>query len=281
MRFARPDVTGVMQKKIQKLSSILQEKAPLLIAYSGGVDSALLAALALEYAGPDAIYCILIDGPAFSRRAFHEAVTIAEELSLPLEIVRADLLPGPVLKENPSDRCRICKHAFCDILKSKSRASHCKSIVDGANASDLSEYRPGIEEMSSCGVIHPFIMADITKQDIRVIAHEMGYSFWNKPSSACLYSRIPYGEEITLEKLRMIEEGEEVLANSGFLQGRVRHHGTIARIEVLPGDMEKVLNQKETILEKFQEIGFRYITLDLKGYRPGSMDEILPFFKMT
>lgn len=277
MRPDKPVIADVTQYKIQKLIHILQDEAPLLIAYSGGVDSALLAALALEYAGPDSIQCILIDGPAFSRRAYHEAVRISEELSLPLTIVREELLSGPVMRANPSDRCRICKHSFCAILTAKSRQYQCKSIADGANASDLTEYRPGIDEMTSCGVIHPFIMAGVTKQVIRTISKEKGFSFWNKPSSACLFSRIPYGEEITWEKLRMIEEGEEVLENIGILQGRVRHHGTIARIEVLPDNMNQVLSHKEIILSKFQEIGFRYITLDLQGYRPGSMDEILPF----
>ena len=281
MRPDRPDITEAMQNKVQKLIQILQDEAPLLIAYSGGIDSALLAALALEHAGSGAIQCILIDGPAFSRRAFHIAVKISEELSLPLTIVREDLLSGPVMKEHPSDRCRICKRAFCAILSAKAREHHCKSIADGANTSDLTEYRPGIDEMTSCGVIHPFIMAGITKQDIRVIAQEKRYTFWSKPSSACLYSRIPYGEEITREKLRMIEEGEEVLANIGILQGRVRHHGTIARIEVLPTDMDQVLSHKDVIRAKFQEIGFRYITLDLQGYRPGSMDEIIPFHQKT
>jgi len=281
MRPDRPDITEAMQNKFQKLIQILQDEAPLLIAYSGGIDSALLAALALEHAGSGAIQCILIDGPAFSRRAFHEAVKISEELSLPLTIVREDLLSEPIMRENPHDRCRICKHAFCAILTAKAREHHCKSIADGANASDLTEYRPGIDEMTACGVIHPFIMAGITKQDIRTISQKRGYSFWNKPSSACLFSRIPYGEEITWEKLRMIEEGEEVLANIGILQGRVRHHGTIARIEVLPTDMDQVLSHKDVILAKFQEIGFRYITLDLQGYRPGSMDEILPFHQET
>ena len=281
MRPDRPYIPEFMQSKIQKLIQILQDEAPLLIAYSGGVDSALLAALALEYAGPGAVQCILIDGPAFSRRAFHEGVKISEELSLPLTIIREELLSEPVMKENPSDRCRICKRAFCAILTTKSREYHCKSIADGANASDLTEYRPGIDEMTACGVIHPFIMAGITKQDIRTISQKRGYSFWNKPSSACLFSRIPYGEEITWEKLRMIEEGEAVLENIGILQGRVRHHDTIARIEVLPVDMDQILSHKEMILKKFQEIGFRYITLDLQGYRPGSMDEILPIHKKT
>lgn len=277
MKPEKPDANNVTGKKLLVLKEILQKNAPILIAYSGGVDSSLLAALALEYAGTDAVMCVLIDGPAFSRKAFNEAVRIAEELSLPLEIVREELLSGDEMKTNSFDRCRICKRSFYSVLSAKARQYNYNSIADGANTSDFAEFRPGIDEMSKYGVIHPFIMAGITKQDIRTISQDKGFTFWNKPSSACLYSRIPYGEEITKKKLRMVEEGEEILADMGILQYRVRHHGFVARIEVLPSDMELIFSQKKMILQKFQKIGFLYITLDLQGYRPGSMDEILPF----
>jgi pyridinium-3,5-biscarboxylic acid mononucleotide sulfurtransferase len=152
---------------------------------------------------------------------------------------------------------------------------NCRFIVDGANISDLGEHRPGIEAFSSCGVIHPFIMAGITKQEIREIAKETGLSFWNKPSSACLYSRIPYGDNISDEKLIMIEKGEDILSDLGITQVRVRHHGNIARIEVIPGEMDIVYNARDQIQDAFKKIGFLYTTLDLRGYRPGSMDEPL------
>lgn len=266
---------GVMNDKLNNLIQILRESAPLLIAYSGGIDSALLAALAKEYAGSDQISCVLIDGPEVPRRAFHEAIKIAESLHLPLEVVTENLLSEIIMKNNPPDRCRHCKCGFFKILEQKAKEYGGHSIADGANASDLLEYRPGIDEMSACGVIHPFIMAGITKQDIRLIAREKGFSFWNKPSSACLYSRIPYGEEITSEKLRMIEQGEDALADLGITQGRVRHHGTIARIEVPLPEMNIVFTNREKVVELFRFIGFHYITLDLQGYRPGSMDEML------
>ncbi len=264
-----------LANKIQNLLSILRTHAPLLISYSGGLDSSLLAVFTREYLGPHALTCILLDGPSFSRRSFHEAVRIAEEYSLPLDIVPHEFLSDPVLTHNPPDRCRICKKKMFTILAEKARKYQSRSIADGAHTSDCTEYRPGIEEMTRHGVIHPFIMADITKEDIRMIAKVKGYSFWNKPSSACLLSRIPYDTAITKEILMMIEKGEEILINHGFLECRVRHHNEIARIEVPPIHMEKILLQKEKIVKEFHEIGFSYTCLDLEGYRSGSFDKVL------
>ncbi|MDD1729328.1 MAG: ATP-dependent sacrificial sulfur transferase LarE, partial [Methanospirillum sp.] len=177
---------------------------------------------------------------------------------------------------NPSDRCRHCKLGTYQTLAKAAERYESRFIADGANVSDLGEHRPGIEAFSSCGVIHPFIMAGITKPEIRQIAREKGLPFWNKPSAACLYSRIPYGDEITDEKLGMIEKGEEFLASLKFSQVRVRHHGNIARIEVDPGDIPEIIEKRSQIDERFREIGFSYVTLDLRGYRSGSMDEVLP-----
>jgi uncharacterized protein len=147
-------------------------------------------------------------------------------------------------------------------------------VADGMNASDLEEYRPGLCAATEEGIRHPFIEAGITKPDIREIAKNGGFAFWDKPSSACLASRIPYREEITAEKLQMIEEAETFLAGQGFTQIRVRLHDTSARIELLPGEMEKVFPIREDLISRFREIGFRYITLDLSGFRSGSLDEI-------
>lgn len=265
-----------VESKVKTLTEILHVHAPLLIAYSGGVDSSLLAVLAKEILGPEQIHCILAFGPEVPRRALHAAVKQSEEFGLPLDVIPGNPFSDELKRTNPHDRCRYCKLGTFEILDSARKKFNCHSIADGANASDLSEHRPGIDAFSSCGVIHPFIMAGITKQDIRNIAEEKGLSFWNKPSSACLYSRIPYGEEITEEKLRMIEEGEDILADIGISQPRVRHHGTIARIEVPPGEMEIVFSGRDKILTSFRKLGFLYITLDLRGYRSGSMDEVLP-----
>ncbi len=261
--------------KLSRLEEILKEQAPILIAYSGGVDSSLLAAVAQEVLGPENARCVLVDGPEVPRRGVAEAVSNATALGLNLEILKGESLSKDLKQINPSDRCRHCKIGTYQTLAEAAKRYGSNSIADGANISDLGEHRPGIDAFSSCGVIHPFIMAEITKQDIREIAREKGLPFWDKPSSACLYSRIPYGDEITDKKLHMIEESEEVLKNFGFTQVRVRHHGNIARIEVLPDDMLRLLGLKADIEQKIRDIGFSYVTLDLRGYRSGSMDEVL------
>lgn len=264
-----------LQQKTQVLEETIRKHAPLLIAYSGGVDSTLLAALTREILGEEKMQCILVDGPELPRRGYYAALHTAEELRIPLKVIPGIPFSDELKRENPHDRCRYCKLGTYEILASASRLSGCNFIADGANASDLCEHRPGIDAFSSCGVIHPYIMAGITKQEIRKIAQEKGFSFWNKPSSACLYSRIPYGETITNEKLLMIEKGEDILADLGIMQVRVRHHGPIARIEVLPSDMDIVFLAREQIQESFKQLGFFYVTLDLFGYRSGSMDETL------
>jgi pyridinium-3,5-biscarboxylic acid mononucleotide sulfurtransferase len=264
-----------LQEKVTILQEIIREHAPLLIAYSGGVDSALLAAITLETLGPDKMQCILVDGPELPRHGLQEARTTAEILGLPFEVVPGKPLADDLRRENPHDRCRHCKLGTFQVLAAATSKYSCSFIADGANASDLGEHRPGISAFSSCGVIHPFIMASITKGEIREIARMRELPFWDKPSSACLYSRIPYGDEITLLKLRMVEMAEDLLLGLGFRQVRVRHHGQIARIEILPGEFSKFLPNAEQIDKEFRRIGFSYVTLDLRGYRSGSMDEVL------
>jgi uncharacterized protein len=264
-----------LSKKLLNLEDIIRNHAPLLIAYSGGVDSSLLAAISIKILGPAQMHCIMIDGPEVSRRTVQEAKKTANTLHFPLEICTRGLLTLDLKQTTPQNRCQYCKQNIYQILADTATRHGCRSIADGANTSDLGEHRPGIEASSSCGVIHPFIIAGITKADIREISKRKNLSFWDKPSSACLYSRIPYGDEITEEKLRMIEQGEDLLIDLEFTQVRVRHHGIIARIEVLPDEMNRLIQKASQIHEAFKGIGFSYVTLDLQGYRSGSMDEVL------
>jgi uncharacterized protein len=271
----RAGISGTMRNDPKRalLEQKIAGKGSMLVAFSGGVDSGLLAVVAEEVLGNKA-HCILLDSPLVPRAAIAEAEAIAKEFGLSFEIVRAPDLDEN-FRKNPPDRCYYCKKKDAAILKKKAKEYGFAVVADGINLSDTAEHRPGLAASSEEGVVHPFIEAGLTKEDIRRIARESGLPFWNKPSAACLSSRIPYGEEITDIKLGMIESAEELLHELGFGQVRVRCHGTIARIEVEPKEMEHLLMERETIVAGFEEAGFSYIALDLIGYRSGSMDEVL------
>lgn len=245
--------------------------APLLIAYSGGVDSSFLAAVAKETI-PGQVRFVLLDSPLLPRRMLRGAFKIADELGIDCEVVPFPILDDDQFRGNPPDRCGICKRASSRLLKRLAGESR---VADGANTSDLGEYRPGLTVSGEEGILHPFIEAGMSKRDIREGAHACGLSFWNKPSAACLATRIPYGEEVTEDKLRMIEGGEEVLSAIGFSQFRLRVHGNLARIEVMEEELDEVIAHREEIIEAFRSLGLLYVTLDLAGFRSGSMDEVL------
>ncbi len=178
-------------------------------------------------------------------------------------------------RKNSPNRCYICKKQSARILREQAEKMGISNIADGINASDLNEYRPGLQASNEEKLIHPFLSLGIQKAEIRQIAQEGGFDFWSKPSSSCLASRIPYGEKITVEKLKMVENAENILHDLGFSNLRVRLHGKIARIELIPEEFEKAVKIRHRIVELLQDCGFSYITLDLKGYRSGSMDEVL------
>ncbi len=263
-----------LEEKTLALKDFIASKGSMLISYSGGVDSALLAVLATEVL-EDKTRCILLDSPVVPRAAVDEARQIAGEYGLQLENMPVRIMDDERFTKNPADRCYWCKKKSAKVLKWRMDALHFACIADGINVSDTGEHRPGLQASTEDGVCHPFLEAGITKADIREIAQARGLNFWNKPSAACLSSRIPYGDEISYKKLAMIEEAEAFLHTSGFAQCRVRLHGTIARIEIVPEDVLKLLAIQELLLKTFKAIGFSYVTLDLEGYRSGSMDEVL------
>ena len=261
-------------EKTQTLKEIIASKGSMLVSFSGGVDSALLAVLAKEVLGNNT-RCVLLDSPVVPRAAITEARQIAEESGLHMEIIPVHIMDDERFSKNPPERCYWCRKRSAQVLKWEKNDLHFACIADGLNVSDTGEHRPGLAASTEEGIVHPFIEAGITKEDIRTIARGLGLKFWNKPSAACLSSRIPYGDEITTKKLAMIEEGEEFLHASGFSQCRARMHGNIARIEVMNNDIPQLLAMRESLVKTFKTIGFDYITLDLEGYRSGSMDEVL------
>jgi uncharacterized protein len=260
--------------KYEDLRMIIAGHGPMLVAYSGGVDSTLLAAVAREVLG-EKTRCVLLDSPVVPRAAVVQAQEVACDLGLILDIIPVPLLDHGEFCINPADRCYHCKKISAGYLKKRAAELGLACIADGINVSDTGEHRPGLRASTEEGTVHPFIEAGCTKQDIRDIARELGLPVWQKPSAACLASRIPYGDSINAEKLRMIEKAEVFLAGLGIGQLRVRLHGNLARIEVHKEDTGKILEQQSAVVRHLRSLGFAYVTLDLEGYRSGSMDEVL------
>ncbi len=260
--------------KLTDLKRRIAERGRVLIAFSGGVDSSLLAKIATESLGANAL-CVILDMEAVPRSELQHAVDLAHSMGLNYLVEKCSMLGVKGFIENPPARCYICKKECIKVLKELAEEKDIGSIADGVNLSDYGDYRPGITACDEEGIWHPFVDAEISKEDIRAICRSMDLPFWNKPSAACLASRIPYGDRITEEKLAMVEQAEDYLKGIGFSQVRVRAHGQIARIEVHKGEMEKALTFGDEIAKELKRNGFQYVTLDLQGFRSGSMNEVL------
>lgn len=258
-------------QKTDRLKTVIEKKGSMLVAYSGGADSALLAYLARKFLREES-RCVLLDSPLIPRGEVEQARRTAEALGLILDVIPAPLMESGVFLHNPADRCYHCKKTSSKILKERAGQLGLSCVADGLNVSDTAEHRPGIRASDEDGIIHPFILAGITKEDIRQIARACGLPFWDKPSAACLASRIPYGEAITKEKLSMIERAEEYLHRCGVRQVRVRYRASVAGIEADAEGMATVFAKKDEVVKELRTIGFTHVTLDLAGYRSGSMD---------
>ncbi len=245
-----------------------------IVAYSGGLDSALLAGIAREELGEHA-RIILLDSPLLPRRQLREARERALALGIPLTIVPFRVLEDPGFRQNLMDRCYRCKKHACRILRETAEDFDAGAVIDGVNTSDLKEFRPGLRACDEEGITHPYVECDISKEDIREIARSLGLPFWNCPSSTCLASRIPYGDEISPGRLRTIETGEDLIHSFDVTQVRLRSHGDLARIEILPDEFPLLLKHREEIASGLHAAGYRYITLDIEGFRSGSMDDVL------
>jgi uncharacterized protein len=246
----------------------------LVVAYSGGVDSAYLAWAATRVLGPRAL-CVTADSPSYPERHRAMALAIAGRFGLRHEIIRTDELARPAYRANGADRCYHCKHELYTELSGLARDRGFAAVADGNNADDRGDYRPGRRAAREFGVISPLDEAGLTKADIRALSARAGLPTWDEPASACLSSRVPYFSEVTEDKLRAIEHGEDALRALGFRVLRVRHHGDVARIELGRDEMPRALEpgMAQAIDRALRGVGFKYVALDLRGYRLGSLNE--------
>jgi uncharacterized protein len=265
-----------LDQKSAALFRSLAEFPALIVAYSGGVDSAYLAWAATQMLGPRAL-CITADSPSYPQRHRALALQTAREFGFNHEIIRTDEMARPEYRANPANRCYYCKHELYTHLASIARARGIPVIADGSNADDRGDYRPGRQAAREFGVRSPLDEAELTKAEIRELSRIAGLSTWDEPASACLSSRIPYFSEVTDEKLRMIERAETVLRDLGFRVCRVRHHDDIARLEIARDEMPRALEPAiaDSIDRELRAIGYQHVTLDLRGYRLGSLNDAL------
>jgi len=271
-----PTTNKALADKAGRLRAILADYQSVLIAFSGGVDSAYLAIAAAQALGDRAL-AVTADSPSYPDTHRRLALSIANDFGFAHEVIHTAELDRPEYRANPSNRCYYCKDELYGRLSSIGRERGFAVVVDGNNADDRGDYRPGRQAAREHGVRSPLDEADLTKDDIRELAREAGLQSWDEPASACLSSRIPYGHEVTNETLRQIEQAENVLRELGFRIFRVRHHDAVARLEIARAEMPRALDPdvNAKLVAAIKALGYQYVSLDLQGYRLGSLNEAL------
>jgi uncharacterized protein len=266
-----------LQEKSYTLQEILRQLGKVIVAFSGGVDSTFLLKTAVDTLGAENVLACMSVGPSEPSHQLQSAAKIAESIGAELQIVEANELADPNFTANKADRCFHCKSHLCKVLLDIARQKGFKHVVFGTNYDDLDDFRPGNRAMQVFGIRSPLAEAKLTKNDIRLLSRELGLPTADIPSSPCLASRISYGLEVTERRLKQINEAEEYLRSLGFVEFRVRHHDTVARIEVHLQDIEEIAAEpvRSQVVDKIKSLGFKFVTVDLQGFRSGSLNEPL------
>lgn len=271
-------LSSSLTQKYNLLQQMLQEMKPVVVAFSGGVDSTFLLRVARDVLGPEQVLALTANSPTYPAFEFEQSRKLAATMGVEQLVIDSKELEVPGFVENSPRRCYHCKHELFTLFRSKAAELNRGTVLDGSNLDDLGDYRPGRDAIDELQIRSPLLEAELTKDDIRQLSRQLDLPTWDKQPFACLSSRFPYGTRITAERLTQIDQCENFLRLQGFRNYRVRYHQEIARVEVAPEEISRLLEDdlREALVTEFKKAGFTYVTIDLQGYRTGSMNETLP-----